>query len=179
MAGQGWLSESEQETWRALIATTELLDDALDRQLQKDAGLTHAGYIVLVALSEAPGRALRMSDLARLANSSQSRLSHLVARHEDRGWVRREQCPTDRRGSIAVLTDAGFEVLQGAAPGHVATVRRLVFDQLGPGEVAQLGDICRSLLGALDPDGVFTAWHRRASLGQPRSDQDAALPPAG
>ncbi|MDP9074444.1 MAG: MarR family transcriptional regulator [Actinomycetota bacterium] len=153
MAETRWLTDEEQRTWRAFLAAIELLDDALDRQLQTDAGMTHAGYAVLVALSEAPGRALRMSELARLTNSSQSRLSHVVARHEQRGWVRREQCPTDRRGNFAVLTDAGFEVLAGAAPGHVEMVRRLIFDQLSDSEVAALGATCRKLLANLDPEG--------------------------
>jgi len=152
-----WLSDQEQRTWRAFLAATELLDDALDRQLQADAGMTHAGYGVLVALSEAPGRSLRMSELARLTNSSQSRLSHVVARHEERGWVRREQCPTDRRGNFAVLTEAGFEVLSAAAIRHVDTVRHLMFDQLSPSQVVQLGVICRKLLSTLDPGGTCSA----------------------
>ncbi len=157
MAGTRWLDADEQRAWRVFVAATELLADALDRQLQSEAGMTHAAYVVLVILSEAPDRAMRMSELARATNSSQSRLSHVVARHEERGWVRRERCPTDRRGQIAVLTDAGFDVLAAAAPGHVDTVRRLVFDGLSPIQVEQLGAISEAFLAVLDPDGRLSA----------------------
>lgn len=148
-----WLSHDEQRTWRALLATTELLDDAIDRHLQSMSGLTRTSYVVMAMLSETPGRALRMSDLARQVNSSQSRLSHVVARLEERGWVRREQCPTDRRGQVAALTDAGYDVLAATAPCHVDTVRRLVFDPLTKAQVRELGVICQAVLARLDPDG--------------------------
>ncbi len=157
MAGTRWLDSDEQRTWRAFLAATELLADALDRQLQSDAGMTHAAYAVLVILSEASDRSMRMSELARATNSSQSRLSHVVARHEERGWVRRERCPTDRRGQVAVLTDAGYDVLTATAPGHVETVRRLVFDGLDPTQIEQLGTISQALLAVLDPEGKLSA----------------------
>ena len=157
MAGPRWLKDGEQRTWRAFLATTELLADALDRQLQADAGLTLAAYVVLAILSEAPGRALRMSELAWRTNSSQSRLSHVVARHEERGWVRREKCPTDKRGNIAVLTDAGFSALVSAAPGHVTAVRRLFFDRMTGAQVRQLRAICEAALAGLDPAGSLSA----------------------
>ncbi len=157
MVGTRWLDADEQRTWRAFLAMTELLADALDRQLQTDAHMTHAAYAVLVTLSEAPGRAMRMSGLARATNSSQSRLSHVVARHEERGWVRRDRCPTDRRGQVAVLTDAGFAILVATAPGHVETVRRLLLDPLSQTQVHQLGAICQSVLTALDPEGTLSS----------------------
>jgi DNA-binding MarR family transcriptional regulator len=116
MAKTRWLSRDEQRTWRAFLATTELLDDAIDRHLHTISGLTRTSYVVLAMLSETPERALRMSDLARRVNSSQSRLSHVVARLEQRGWVRRVRCPTDKRGNVAMLTDAGFDVLAATAP---------------------------------------------------------------
>ena len=144
-----WLDEDEQRTWRSFMATSELLYAALDRQLQRDAGITHASYIVLAILSEAPDRSLRMSDLAVRANSSPSRLSHAVARLEERGWVRREPAPKDGRGTVAVLTDAGMEMLAGIAPGHVAAVREHLFDRLTPDQVRELGDICASVLDGL------------------------------
>jgi DNA-binding MarR family transcriptional regulator len=148
-----WLSHDEQRTWRAFLATTELLDDAIDRHLQSVSGLTRTSYVVLAVLSETPGRALRMSDLARQANSSQSRLSHVVARLEERGWVRRQQCPTDRRGQVAVLTDTGYDLLATTAPCHVETVRRLFFDPLSQAQIRELGVICRAVLTALNPAG--------------------------
>lgn len=133
-----WLDPDEQRTWRAYLTASRALMDTLDRELQRDAGMPHAYYEILVRLSEAPGRQLRMSELAQAAGSSRSRLSHAVARLETAGWVRREDCPTDRRGQIALLTDEGFATLAAAAPGHVEGVRRHLFDALSPAQVDQL-----------------------------------------
>ena len=149
-AAPGWLSEDEQRTWRAFVGTSELLFDALDRQLSRDAGMPHAYYRILSQLSEAPGRALRMTDLAARTRASQSRLSHAVARLEEAGWVRRVPCPSDRRGTFAELTDAGLAALAAAAPGHVAAVREHLFDQLSPEQVGQLRRICEAALAKLD-----------------------------
>ncbi len=156
-----WLNKDEQAAWRALMATVRLLDDALDRQLQRDAKMPHAYYLVLAMLSESPGRALRMTELANMVQSSQSRMSHAIARLEERGWVRREQCPTDKRGQIAVLTDEGYAVLVAAAPGHVQAVRENLFDQLSPEQVGQLREICDAALGKLDPAGIAHAQFDR------------------
>ncbi len=149
---QRWLDEEQQRTWRAWLTLAELLPRTLDAQLQRDAGLSHAAYIVLAMLSEAPHRSRRMSDLARRANQSQSRLSHTVARLEERGWVRRVQATEDRRGNVAVLTDAGREVVERAAPGHVAAVRESLFAALTPQQCAALGDALSAVLERLDPD---------------------------
>ncbi|WP_433249167.1 MarR family winged helix-turn-helix transcriptional regulator [Streptosporangium sp. CA-135522] len=142
-----WLDDDEQHTWRAFLAASQLVQEELDRQLQRDSGMPHAYYAVLVRLSEVPGRALRMSELAAEVNSSQSRLSHAVARLEERGWVRREPCASDKRVSWAVLTDEGFSVLAAAAPGHVEAVRRSLFDRLDPEQIRQLAGICAAVLG--------------------------------
>jgi DNA-binding MarR family transcriptional regulator len=133
------------------------MDNALDRQLQRDADIPHAYYLLLAMLSEAPGRAMRMTELAEITNSSQSRVSHAVARLEDAGLVRREKCPTDRRGSIAALTDAGYAAVVAAAPGHVEAVRVNLFDTLTPDQVEQLIAIAESALDRLDPDGSVRA----------------------
>ncbi|MCG5465613.1 MarR family transcriptional regulator [Micromonospora sp. NPDC053740] len=140
-----WLDPDEQRTWRAYLTASRVLMDTLDRELQRDAGMPHAYYEILVQLSEAPGRQLRMSQLAQAAGSSRSRLSHAVARLEAAGWVRREDCPTDRRGQIAVLTDEGFATLAAAAPGHVEGVRQHLFDALSPAQVDQLRRISETL----------------------------------
>ncbi|MGC4870037.1 MarR family winged helix-turn-helix transcriptional regulator [Micromonospora sp. DT53] len=140
-----WLDPDEQRTWRAYLAASRVLMDTLDRELQREAGMPHAYYEILVQLSEAPGRQLRMSQLAQAAGSSRSRLSHAVARLEAAGWVRREDCPTDRRGQIALLTDEGFATLAAAAPGHVEGVRRHLFDALSPAQVDQLRRISETL----------------------------------
>ncbi|MBM7076062.1 MULTISPECIES: MarR family winged helix-turn-helix transcriptional regulator [Micromonospora] len=144
-----WLDPDEQQTWRAFLTATRALTDTLDRELQHDAGMPHAYYEILVRLSEVPDRRLRMSELADLTGSSRSRLSHAVARLETAGWVRREDCPTDRRGQVAVLTDAGFAALAAAAPGHVEGVRRHLFDALSPAQVDQLRRISETLVAHL------------------------------
>jgi DNA-binding MarR family transcriptional regulator len=148
-----WLSADEQRAWRAYLESSKVLFDALDRQLQRDAGIPHAYYEILVRLSEAEDRAMRMNELADLTLSSRSRLSHAVARLEERGWVIREDCPTDRRGQIARLTDAGFAVLAGAAPGHVAAVRTLVVDALTPDQLAALAGIGEAISSRVAQDG--------------------------
>jgi DNA-binding MarR family transcriptional regulator len=144
-----WLSDEEQRVWRSFLSATRLLFDALDRELQRDSGMPHAYYEILVRLSEAEGRALRMSELAEATLSSRSRLSHAVTRLESNGWVTRRDCPTDRRGQIAVLTDAGFAALAEAAPGHVEGVRAHLLDGLSPAQWHQLGEISEALLGHL------------------------------
>jgi DNA-binding MarR family transcriptional regulator len=145
-----WLDEDEQRTWRNFLAATQLINEALDRQLQRDASMPHTYYVILVALSEAPERSMRMSELAARAQSSQSRLSHAVARLEERGWVRRERCPADRRGNLAVLTGDGFAALAAAAPGHVEEVRRSLFDALTQEQVRRLDEICSAVRNTLE-----------------------------
>ena len=147
-----WLTEDEQRTWRAFLAVNRLIFDQLDRELQRDAKIPHGYYEILVRLSEAPDRALRMSALADRSQSSRSRLSHAVTRLEEAGWVRRENCPEDKRGQIARLTDEGFAALSAAAPGHVEGVRRHVFDPLTPEQVAQLQEISTTLVDALQAE---------------------------
>lgn len=151
MGKQQWLNDEEQATWRSLMLTTMLLEEALDRQLQRDAGIPHAYYAILVTLSESPDRALRMSELAERMHYSQSRLTHAVTALERAGLVLRHRCPTDGRGQVATITDTGMTSLRPIAAGHVAEVRGLVFDHLTPDQVTQLGDICNTLLAGLDP----------------------------
>ena len=150
MAKTRWLTASEQRAWRAYLEATTLLFDALDRQLQRDSTMPHAYYEILVRLSEAPGRSMRMSELADATRSSRSRLSHAVARLEERGWLQRVECPTDKRGQIAVLTDVGVAALEEAAPGHVAAVRRHLIDRLTPQQVTQLERIGSVVVAGLE-----------------------------
>ncbi|SCL22827.1 transcriptional regulator, MarR family [Micromonospora rhizosphaerae] len=144
-----WLDPDEQRTWRAYLTASRALMETLDRELQRDAGMPHAYYEILVRLSEAPDRRLRMSELAEATGSSRSRLSHAATRLEASGWIRREECPTDRRGQLAVLTDAGFAALAAAAPGHVEGVRRHLFDALSPAQIDQLRRISETLVDHL------------------------------
>jgi DNA-binding MarR family transcriptional regulator len=150
-----WLSDEEQQVWRAFLGANKLVFEQLDRELQRDSGIPHAYYEILVRLSEAPERALRMSALADRSQSSRSRLSHAVSRLEENGWVVRRSCADDKRGQVAHLTDAGFAALEAAAPGHVESVRKHVFDPLTPEQQEQLRTISTALLDALmaDPDG--------------------------
>lgn len=136
-----WLNADEQRTWRAYLNSHRLLLDAIDAQLRRDSGMPHAYYEIMVRLSEAENRTLRMAELADLTRVSASRLSHAIARLEERGWVRRQECPTDRRGQLAVLTDEGFATLTAAAPGHVETVRTALFDSLDADQIRHLGEI--------------------------------------
>ncbi len=149
MAEPRWLDADEQRTWRAFFAATQLLFDRLDHELQRNAGMPHAYYEILVWLSEAPDRALRMSELARRTRSSRSRLSHAVARLEERGWVTRRDCDTDKRGQIAALTDDGYAALAAAAPGHVEGVRTHLFDPLTPEQIRQLREISETIASQL------------------------------
>ncbi|MEV0756510.1 MarR family transcriptional regulator [Streptosporangium sp. NPDC050280] len=146
-----WLDDDEQRTWRAYMAASQLVLEELDRQLQRDSGMPHAYYAVLVKLSEAPERMMRMSELAAEVNSSQSRLSHAVKRLEERGWVRREPCDADKRVSWAILTDEGLAALTAAAPGHVEVVRQILFDRLTADQLRQLREICTAILPTQDP----------------------------
>jgi DNA-binding MarR family transcriptional regulator len=150
-----WLSEDERMAWVRFTAVLELLPAALDAQLTADEGLTH--YFTLAMLSESPGHVLRMSALAARTNSSLPRLSKVVSRLEQAGLVTRAPCPEDRRATNASLTEAGWQKIVSAAPGHVATVRRYVLDALDPEQVAQLGAISAALLARLDPEGRMLA----------------------
>ncbi|MFE9361065.1 MarR family winged helix-turn-helix transcriptional regulator [Streptomyces olivaceoviridis] len=163
-----WLTPEEQRAWRAYMAASRLLADAIDRQLQQEGGMPHLFYSVLANLSEAPDRRLRMTDLAETLKITRSRLTYVVTRLERDGLVRRENCRWDKRSSLAVLTDEGVAVLERTAPGHVETVRSTLFDRLTPEQVGQLEEICtgiaRGLQGEDDASGAEDVpWRRRSS----------------
>ena len=143
-----WLTDDEQAAWRPFVGLLFRFPALLDAQLQKDAGISHFDYMVLSSLSEAPDRALRMSQLAAMASGSVSRLSHVVSRLEAKGWVRRESSPGDGRFINAVLTEPGWRKVVETAPGHVAAVRRLLIDTLAPEELRSLGHTSAQILKA-------------------------------
>ena len=152
-----WLSKEQQRCWRAYIEAVRLLQDSLDAQLQADADMPHAYYEILVRLSEAPDRTLRMSQLADSSLSSRSRLSHAVARLEAAGWVRRRACAEDRRGAFAELTPQGMAKLEEAAPGHVDAVRTDLFDALDRDQQRALHEISDALVEHLSDTAVWPA----------------------
>ncbi len=145
-----WLTPDELETWRALHLLLAKLPTALGSQLQCESELSFVEYYVLASLSDQPDHTIRMSDLAALANSELSRLSHLMRRLETRGLVRREPDPTDGRFTNAILTDRGLAHLTDAAPGHVDLVRQLVFDALDADQQHALRSAARKITSRLD-----------------------------
>lgn len=140
-----WLDLDQQRAWRTFLEATGLLFDIVDRQLQADSGLSHADYELLVRLSEAPQRRLRMSELAERTLFSRSRLSHAAARLEREGWIERTSCSGDKRGTFATLTRAGFAKLKAAAPRHVETVRRVLVDPLDAAQLEALAAISATI----------------------------------
>jgi DNA-binding MarR family transcriptional regulator len=144
-----WLTTDEQAAWRAFVTGSSRLMAQLEREL-KAQGLTHDDYGVLVALSEAPEDRMRMSDLACSSVESRSRLSHHITRLEARGLVERESCPSDRRGSFAVLTPEGRATIEAVAPHHVAGVRRHLLDHLSAEELRTLGTVFERIGSALN-----------------------------
>jgi DNA-binding MarR family transcriptional regulator len=141
-----WLTDEQQKVWRDFVEVLVKIPAALETQLQRDAGLTHMGYYVLSTLSERDDRRLAMSKLAKKVSASLSRLSHVVARLEAQGWVRRMRDPEDGRVQIAVLTDSGYDKVVESAPGHAEAVQQLVFDRLTPGQVRQLARLAEAML---------------------------------
>jgi DNA-binding MarR family transcriptional regulator len=157
MAKTTWLSADEQRSWRAFGLASRLLTDRLERELQEVAGMPATYYELLVLLSEAPDRTLRMSELAHWTHSKPSRISHAINKLEQAGWVRREHLARDRRGWLAVLTDEGQAAIEAAAPRHLESVRNHLIDVLSPQQLEQLGEISETLLRHLAPPDTETA----------------------
>ncbi|QNP68565.1 MarR family transcriptional regulator [Streptomyces roseirectus] len=158
-----WLTPEERRAWLAYVEFSTHLADHLNRQLRRDAGMTHTDYVLLAILSESPDRKLTMSELAERLRITRSRLTHAVTRLQESGYVDREDCPHNRRTQLAVLTPDGMRLLEQVAPGHVEAVRQAVFDALTPDQVTQLAEI---------GEAVNTALHRIDA----DSDHDRTLP---
>ncbi|MFJ2158065.1 MarR family winged helix-turn-helix transcriptional regulator [Streptomyces sp. NPDC087856] len=150
MAEPRWLTADQLAAWRGLMNLLHRLPTAVEWQLQRDSQLSFIEYYVLALLSDQPGRRMRMSELAMLANSELSRLSHMVRRLEKRGILRREPDPTDGRYVHAILTDAGSAYLAQAAPGHVSRVRELFIDALDPEELQMLRQVADKVNARID-----------------------------
>lgn len=158
-----WLDAEERRAWLAYVEFSTLLSDHLNRQLRRDAGMTHADYILLAHLSSIPQGTLTMSELAERLKITRSRLTHAVTRLQEAGYLDRYEDPTNRRSQLAALTAQGREFLERAAPGHVEAVRHAVFDVLTPEQVRQFAEIGEAINAAL---------HREEDAG----DDQEALP---
>jgi DNA-binding MarR family transcriptional regulator len=150
MAKTVWLDQREQQAWRDFLAMHAHVTERLRRSMQHDAGLSDADYGVLVNLSEAPKGRMRVYELGQALLWEKSRLSHQLKRMADRGLVTREECPTDARGTFAVLTPAGRAAIKAAAPKHAAEVRQAFIDALTPAQLDALSDISSSVLAHLE-----------------------------
>ncbi|CAN5841900.1 MarR family transcriptional regulator [soil metagenome] len=136
-----WLDGDQQASWRAFLSGTTRLFERLDRQLREHAGISLPEYEILVRLSEAPDRRLRMAELASSLAHSRSRVTHTVARLEAAGAVIRRACASDGRGVFALLTDEGMQMLVDAAPGHVGAVREYLVDIASPDDFEAVGRV--------------------------------------
>ena len=144
-----WLTEEQQRAWRGLLQMTSQLNARMNRQLLQEYGVSLADYEVLVVLSEIPGGRCRVFEIADALAWEQSRVSHQLARMQRRGLIARQDCASDARGAFAVITAAGRAVIERAAPAHVETVRRLVFDDLTPDQLATLTELTDGVLDRL------------------------------
>lgn len=161
-----WLDGTEMRAWLGFMESSLLVQQHIDRQLREEGGVTPAQYEILVRLAAAPCRARRMSELADEVVASRGGMTYQISQLEKAGLVRREVCPTDERGVLAVLTDAGREVLERTAPGHVRAVRESLIDVLTPEQVARLAEI-------MD----VTRCHLRAQQGRPKRQCPPAAGP--
>ncbi|WP_026553455.1 MarR family transcriptional regulator [Arthrobacter sp. H20] len=150
MTGARWLNPEERQAWLALYAVTTILPGSLDAHLFRQAKITLFDYHVLAMLSETEDLTLAMSDLAARSNASLSRLSHVVKKLEQRGWVARCPSESDGRVTTAAITRDGLENLQLLAREHVDHVRKAVFDALTEDDVRDLERIGKKILTSLD-----------------------------
>jgi DNA-binding MarR family transcriptional regulator len=160
-----WLTLDEREAWLSIVRVAGRLPTMLDAQLERDAGLNFFEYTVLAMLSEQPTRTLGMSQLAAVTSASLSRLSNVVKRLEQRGYLRRQGDPADGRCTQAVLTDAGMAKVVATAPGHVAAARKLVIDAVTPTQLHQLRAANERILRRIDPEA--TTKPPAVDAGQP------------
>ena len=150
-----WLTEAEQRMWRRYRDVNQLLDLAVERQLQRDSSLSQSDYAVLVSLSESQGRGLRARELGAALGWDRSRVSHQVRRMEGRGLVAKGECAEDGRGTIVTLTPEGARAIEMVAPLHVEKVRELFIDILTEDEVTVLTDIYERIVARIDSvDGI-------------------------
>jgi DNA-binding MarR family transcriptional regulator len=146
----GWLDEREERAWRALQFMQMRLEGELARQLVAESGLSYPEYLVLVALTDRRDSRMRLYELVEILGWEKSRASHQVSRMVDRGLVKKDRCESDRRGAYVVLTSRGRRAIEAAAPGHVATVRRLFIDRLTARQLDAVRAAAEAVLAGLD-----------------------------
>lgn len=144
-----WLSQEQQRNWRLFLGGITVLMDQLDRDLRTQHDLSLGEYEILVRLSEAPHRSIRMAELAAAIAHSRSRVTHTISRLERDGIVRRDQCSDDGRGVSAVLTDHGFSVLEKAAHTHVRGVHEYLIENAPDDEFDAVGRIMERVIETL------------------------------
>jgi DNA-binding MarR family transcriptional regulator len=154
MKSPHWLDPAEQRAWRGFIDTYTHLMAVLGKELAEESEMSVQDYAVLVALSEHPEGTMRAFELGRELAWEKSRLSHHISRMVDRQLVKRQDCPTDKRGAFIGITQKGRRAIEAAAPGHVAAVRRYFIDQLTPREIEALAKIADKVEGALAESGA-------------------------
>lgn len=168
------VTEQDWQLWREFVTMHRHLARELDRQLQRDAGISQADFSVLSALADSRDERLRTGELAELLAWEKSRVSHQVSRMESRGLLDRTECAEDGRGTWVGITEEGHRVLRGATGDHAATIRSLFFDQLGDGEKAALGTAARRILDKMSPEACEIA----ADNGMPGTQRTTAAPAA-
>ena len=144
-----WLTDEQQRVWRMWLEVTGLMPAVLHAQLHTDSALSFPDFEVLSELSEVDGRRMRVSDLARAIRWERSRLSHHIKRMQARGLVQREDCEDDARGALVVLTQRGLDAVTMAAPGHVRTVRTLMFDPMSGDDLQAFAGVLGQLAARL------------------------------
>lgn len=175
-----WLTDDELASWLPLVGVMLRLGPALDSQLQRDSDLTHFDYLCLAMLSEEPEWTTSMSSLAGRTNASLSRLSHVVTKLEKRGQLTRCRSEVSRRVTMVRMTAEGYDVLVQAAPGHVETVRSLVYEGLAPEDVEALRRVMSRVLARIEASGLqtnLTGVRAGASRAAPRPAEQAARRP--
>ena len=177
MVDEEKFSEEEEALWRSLGRLVHVLPRVVEEDLMRACGLSATEYAVLVNLGEAPGRRLRMAELAAATGLSASRITRAVDGMRSRGLVRKERHAADGRGAVAVLTEDGLRAGQTARPYHVASARRRVLDHVPPDAVGALGEVLRRVADANAPAAPPYPYDGGAEPGQPRPDGEGTRVP--
>lgn len=164
---EGWLTLTEMRTWLAFWGAVYVVNAALDRDLRAQSELSHSDYLILATLSNAPEHRLRMSELANKLFRSRSRMTYEIIQLEQAGLVRRENCPTDKRGAVAVVTGEGLQMLRMVTPRHATTIRRIFFDQLTDEQAQKMDEALWAIVSGQGQAESLESIIAREMLGRP------------